>query len=195
MNAIYLPDERTGLNPGRQRNGQLIRRLLIGLGLGLTLSWIHEANRQLQQQQAEDRRRREEAQNSRTSRRNVFVSFDYDNDQRLKEGLIGQSRYSNSPFNVADFSMKEAAPQSKWRSEARKRIEMCSVVVVMCGQHTDKAAGVSDEVKIARDLGKPYFLLRGHPDKKCVKPNAAKSSDKMYTWTWENLVKLLNGRR
>ena len=194
MNAIYPPDERDGLNPGRQRNGQLIRRLLFALALGLTLSWIYEANRQLQQRQAEDRRRREEAQKSQTSRRNVFVSFDYDNDARLKDAFIGQSEYPNSPFNVADYSMKEAAAQSKWKNEAEKRIGLCSVVAVICGQHTDKAAGVSEEIRIARKLGKRYFLLRGHPDKKCVKPKAANSSDKMYTWTWANLVALLSGR-
>ena len=128
-------------------------------------------------------------------RQNVFISFDYDNDARLKDGLIGQSRYPNSPFTVADFSMKEAAPQSRWKQEAEKRIDLCSVVVVMCGQHTDKAAGVSAEIKIARKLGKPYFLLKGYPDKTCAKPRSAKSSDKMYRWTWDNLEQLLHGAR
>ncbi|MXY20267.1 MAG: hypothetical protein F4Y49_02910 [Dehalococcoidia bacterium] len=129
------------------------------------------------------------------SRQNVFVSFDYDNDLQLKEGLIGQSRNDNSPFDVADFSMKEAAPQSKWRKEARGRIERCSVVIVMCGQHTDKASGVSAEITIARELDKPYFLLRGYRKRKCVKPKSAKSTDKMYNWTWNNLELLLAGHR
>ncbi len=128
-------------------------------------------------------------------RQNIFVSFDYDHDSRLKDGLIGQSRYPNSPFTVADFSMKEAAAQSKWKQEAEKRIDLCSVVVVMCGQHTDRAAGVSEEIRIARKLGKPYFLLAGYSNRKCVKPKAAKSSDKMYNWTWDNLEQLLKGRR
>ena len=149
--------------------------------------WLYEADRQRRQQEA-DRRARE-------GRRNVFISFDYDHDARLKDGLVGQSRYPNSPFNVSDFSMKEAAPQSKWQAEAKKRVALCSVVVVMCGQHTNKAAGVSAEIRIARELNKPYFLLRGYRDKKCVKPRAARDSDKMYTWTWDNLVVLLNGRR
>ena len=129
------------------------------------------------------------------SRQNVFVSFDYDNDLQLKEGLIGQSRNDNSPFEVADFSMKEAAPQSKWREEARRRISRCSVVIVMCGRHTDQASGVSAEITIARELDKPYFLLRGYRKRKCVKPKSAKSSDKMYNWTWKNLELLLAGHR
>ena len=128
-------------------------------------------------------------------RHNVFISFDYDNDLQLKEGLIGQSRNDNSPFNVSDFSMKEAAPQSKWRKEARERMKRCSVVIVMCGQHTDKATGVNAEITIAGELGKPYFLLQGYRKGKCVRPKGAKSTDKMYTWTWDNLVRLLNGER
>ncbi|MXX53620.1 MAG: hypothetical protein F4Z35_06755 [Dehalococcoidia bacterium] len=131
----------------------------------------------------------------REKRHNVFISFDYDNDLQLKEGLIGQSRNDNSPFEVADFSMKEAAPQSKWRAEARRRISRCSVVIVMCGRHTDQAPGVSAEITIAREIGKPYFLLRGYSKWTCVKPKGAKASDKMYNWTWKNLELLLDGRR
>ena len=88
-------------------------------------------------------------------RQNVFISFDYDNDLQLKEGLIGQSHNDDSPFNVADFSMKEAAPQSKWRKEARERIERCSVVIVMCGRYTDKASGVSAEVRLRENWTSP----------------------------------------
>lgn len=195
MNSIHLPEERTRPNPVRQRNGKPIGRLLIALGAGLALSWIYEANRRLQQLQADERRRKQSAQKPRTGRRNVFVSFDYDNDARLKDALIGQSESPDSPFSVSDYSMKEAVAESKWKKEAEKRIGLCSVVVVICGRHTNKAAGVSAEIKIARKLDKPYFLLRGHSKKKCVKPKAAKSSDKMHRWTWDNLVELLDGRR
>lgn len=128
-------------------------------------------------------------------RKNVFISFDYDNDARLKDALIGQSKYPNSPFEVRDYSMKEAAPQSQWRREARRRMDLCSVVVVMCGQQTNRASGVSAEIEIARELRKPYFLLAGYSDKWCVKPRAAGPSDKIYRWTWDNLEALLAGQR
>ena len=41
----------------------------------------------------------------------VFVSFDFDNDKNLKELLVGQSRNDDSPFEVIDHSLKEAAPE------------------------------------------------------------------------------------
>lgn len=127
-------------------------------------------------------------------KRNVFVSFDYDHDVRLKDAIIGQSKYPNSPFNIIDFSMKEAAPQRSWRAYARRRIERSSVVLVLCGEHTHKAKGVSEEIRIARELGKPCFLLRGYPDRRCRKPVAAPRT-KMYEWTWKNLKAIINTPR
>ena len=41
----------------------------------------------------------------------VFVSFDYDHDARLKDLLIGQARLPDSPFEVADWSVKTASPR------------------------------------------------------------------------------------
>ena len=157
--------------------------------------WLYEEDERMlrRSRQMEERERR--MRYGTPARQNVFVSFDYDHDARLKDGLIGQSRYPNSPFNVRDYSMKEAAPQSRWKAEARRRIALCSAIVVICGQHTDRAAGVSAEIQIAQALRKPYFLLAGHRDRKCAKPKAATTSDKIYSWTWNNLEALLEGRR
>jgi hypothetical protein len=41
---------------------------------------------------------------------------------------------------------------------------------VICGQHTSSAAGVNAEIKIAREEGTPYFLLRGRALGRNVKP-------------------------
>lgn len=125
---------------------------------------------------------------------NVFVSFDYDHDARLKDAIIGQSKYPNSPFNIIDFSMKEAAPQRSWRAHARRRIARSSVVLVLCGEHTHRAKGVSEEIKIARELGKPYFLIRGYSDRRCTRPAAAPRT-KMHDWTWGNLRAIINTPR
>ena len=69
------------------------------------------------------------------------------------------------------------------------------MVVVICGEHTDTAIGVSTELRIAQDENISYFLLVGYSDKTCYKPKAAKANDKMYKWTWDNLKKLINGAR
>ena len=65
---------------------------------------------------------------------------------------------------------------------------------VLCGEHTGTASGVNAEVKIAQELGKSYFLLSGRGSDS-VKPSAARSSDKLYNWTWDNLKLLVGGAR
>jgi hypothetical protein len=124
----------------------------------------------------------------------AFISFDYDNDLGLKSLLVGQSRHPDTDFEIADFSIKEAISED-WQAKARTRIRGCDVVIVICGERTNTAAGVSAEVKIAQDEGVPYFLLWGYSDKTCVKPVAAKATDQIYRWTWDNLKALVNGGR
>lgn len=128
------------------------------------------------------------------AKKRVFISFDYDHDLDLKNLLVGQSKNSDTPFEIADFSIKEAISED-WKEKARTRIKGCNVVVVICGLHTNTATGVSAEVKIAQEEGVDYFLLWGRKDKACKKPTAAKSSDKIYKWTWDNLKALIGGAR
>jgi hypothetical protein len=124
----------------------------------------------------------------------VFISFDYDHDLDLKNFLVGQAKNEDSPFEIADFSIKNPIP-GDWQNNARTRIKGCDVVSVICGEHTDKAAGVSIEVNIAQEEGISYFLLAGRKDKTCKKPKAAKTNDKLYRWTWDNLKALIGGAR
>lgn len=123
-----------------------------------------------------------------------FVSFDYDHDDGLKTLLIGQSKHKDTPFELADWSIKEAIT-GDWKKKAKARIKAVDVVIVLCGEHTDAATGVSAEVEIAQEEGVPYFLLAGYADKTCKKPKAALSTDKLYRWTWENLKTLIAGGR
>lgn len=128
------------------------------------------------------------------AKKRTFISFDYDNDSDLKMLLVGQSKNPDSPFEIIDMSIKETIAK-EWKENARRRIKGCDVVIVICGQTTNKASGVSAELKIAQEEGIPYFLLHGRKDKNCLKPIAAKSTDKIYDWTWSNLKILINGGR
>lgn len=128
------------------------------------------------------------------AKKRTFVSFDYDHDLDLKTLLVGQAKNSDTPFEIADFSIKETISED-WKKKARTRIKGCDVVAVICGEHTDTATGVSAELKIAQEEDVPYFLLWGRADKTCKKPKAAKSSDKNYKWTWDNLKDLIGGSR
>ncbi|QSV44976.1 TIR domain-containing protein [Geobacter benzoatilyticus] len=128
------------------------------------------------------------------AKKRVFISFDYDHDETLKTFLVGQSKNEDSPFELTDWSIKEPI-DGDWKAKARTRIKSVDVVAVICGQHTDTATGVNAELTIAQEEKVPYFLLAGYADKTCVKPKAAKSTDKLYKWTWENLKTLIGGGR
>ena len=128
------------------------------------------------------------------AKKKVFISFDYDHDEILKTFLVGQSKLDDSPFELADWSIKEPIT-GDWKAKARTRIRSVDVVAVICGQNTDTATGVSAEVTIAQDEKVSYFLLKGYADKTCYKPKAAKATDEMYNWTWSNLKTLIGGGR
>ncbi len=128
------------------------------------------------------------------NKKRVFISFDYDNDEALKEFLVGQAKKDDSPFTLSDWSIKEHI-DGNWKEKAKKRIKAVDIVCVICGKNTDKATGVSAELKIAQEESIEYFLLAGYSDGGNVKPTAAKSTDKMYRWTWDNLKTLIGGGR
>lgn len=124
----------------------------------------------------------------------VFISFDYDHDSDLKHLFVGQSRYSDSPFYIQDWSVKEHL-SGDWKEKVRRKLKSVDQVAVICGERTHTAVGVSSEITIAREVGVPYFLLKGRSDKICTRPKSAHSSDKMYDWTWANLKALVGGGR
>lgn len=123
-----------------------------------------------------------------------FISFDYDHDSDIKMLLAGQAKYPDSPFDFTDGSVKEHLT-GDWKEKVKRRMRNCDQVIVLCGAYTNTAHGVKAELEIAQEIGKPYFLLAGRSNGKCTKPTSAKSSDKMYNWTWPNLKSLVGGGR
>lgn len=124
----------------------------------------------------------------------VFTSFDFDHDADLRNLLVGQSKNPDSPFEMANWSVKEPMT-GDWKEKVRKRIRACDLMIVLCGEHTDTASGVSTELRIAREESMAYFLLWGRSAKTCKKPKEARDSDKVYKWTWDNLKALVGGAR
>ena len=123
----------------------------------------------------------------------TFISFDFDHDDDLRNALVGQAKYPNSPFEIVDASVRKHL-RGDWERQVRRRIERADLVIVMCGEHTHEAEGVTIEVKIAQEEGVDYFLLRGHRDRVCTKPTSARGDDEMHEWTWDNLRKLIEGK-
>ncbi len=122
------------------------------------------------------------------AKKRVFVSFDFDNDRVLKEFIIGQSKNGDSPFEVIDHSLKEAAPEKDWEKKAAAAIARSEIVLVIVGEKTHKAAGVLKEVAMARKAQVKIVQIIGYRDREYTPvPDAGR----LYSWNWENLKKLL----
>lgn len=128
------------------------------------------------------------------ARQKVFVSFDFDNDSTIKMFLVNQSKLEDTPFDIWDSSVKEHM-DGDWVAKVRAKIRNVDIVCVLCGEKTHTAKGVAIELQIAKEMGKPYFLLKGYKERACTKPTTATTADKMYNWTWENLKTLIHGGR
>ena len=119
----------------------------------------------------------------------VFISFDFDNDKTLKDFIIGQAKNSDSPFEVSDYSLKEAKPEQDWLEHASRAIGRSDVFIIMLGPKTAKASGVLKELNIAIAKEKKRFQIIGYRDgsEDWAVPNGGRT----YRWDWENLKKLL----
>jgi len=128
------------------------------------------------------------------TKKRAFISFDIDHDEGAKIMLAGQAKLEDSPFDFKDNSVKEHLA-GDWKEKVRRRMDNVDVVIVLCGTQTHTATGVADELAIAKEKGKQYFLLAAYSDKNCIKPKSASASDKVYNWTWPNLKTLIAGGR
>lgn len=119
----------------------------------------------------------------------VFVSFDFDNDRVLKDFIIGQARKEDSPFEIIDHSLKEAAPEREWEKKARSAIARSDIVLVMVGAKTFRAQGVLKEVAMAREADVKIVQIIGYRDGQ-YRP--VPDAGRLYAWNWPNLKKLLS---
>ena len=117
----------------------------------------------------------------------IFVSFEFDRDNDLKNNFFRQAK-KNSQHRVRNCSLKEAYPDQGWQQKARTAIEECDVVVILIGQDTHNAAGIKTEVRIARRLNKPIIQVR--PQKRSY--TGFPGVEDAIPWRWRRLNQRLD---
>ena len=117
----------------------------------------------------------------------VYVSFDFDNDEELKHLIVGQAKNEDSPFELADWSIKEEI-DSNWEAKAEDRIKRSNVILVVVGEKTHYAQGVLVEVKLARKHGKKVVQIKGRSNSN---PKPVPNAGGLHEWSWDNLRKYL----
>lgn len=121
-------------------------------------------------------------------KKRVFISFDFDNNLNLKNLLVGQAKNPDSPFEISDWSLKEAAPEWDWVYKAEQKIKCSDIVVVIAGTYTYCAPGVKKEIALARKYGKKVVQIKPIG----TNPTRVYDAGIMYDWTWDNLKTLLS---
>ena len=113
---------------------------------------------------------------------NIFVSFEFDKDIKLKKDFYGQAK-KQTHLRVRNCSLNEAYAEEVWKSKAREAIRGCDVVVVLVGQDTHNARGVIVETDMARSFNKPVIQVRqqGRPYKGLT------HLGEPIPWKWKNI--------
>ena len=122
------------------------------------------------------------------AKKRAFISFDFDNDKYLKDFMVGQARLPDSPFDIIDTSLKEAAPMKTWEDKARAAIVRSDIVIVMVGEKTHQAPGVQKEVQMARAAGIKIIQIIGYAGRN---HKSVPGAGETYAWNWDNLKNLL----
>ena len=112
---------------------------------------------------------------------NIFVSFEFDKDNSLKNNFFEQARLLKPNYRIANCSLNEPFREGDWPQKARARIKQCDVVIVLLGADTHNAPGVKTEIRIANRLGKPIFQIR--PQKRPYRRGVRNAGD-VITWKW-----------
>lgn len=87
----------------------------------------------------------------------AFISFDFDHNEGHKKYFIGQTINSKTPFNIEDWSSKDALPQHKWEELLETKIKKCNMVIVLVGKSMGTATGVVKEIAFAKTHNIPIF--------------------------------------
>jgi hypothetical protein len=124
------------------------------------------------------------------SKKKVYIAFDYD-DLDVKQNLIAESKRHNCSWEFIDHSIRQSV-QGPWVDDAKRFIEASEFVIVLCGEQTYQAGGVAIELQIAQEMGKPYFFLSGTRKGTPTKPKHARAGDRIWTYKWPTVLKLLN---
>lgn len=121
-------------------------------------------------------------------RTRLYVAFDFDRDRILANFIVQQARREDSPFEIEDWSLKEAAPTRTWQIEAEKRIARADVLLVMVGPETYRAPGVLVEVEIANRRGVTIHQVIGY---RGTNPRMVPRTGPLHRWDWHTLKRLL----
>lgn len=122
----------------------------------------------------------------------AFISFDFDHDETEKNLFVGQSKNSNTPFSIQDWSAKSSMPQSEWEDIVKEKINKCNMLIVLSGKTMASATGVAKEIAMAKEQNVPVFGV--YVDDANSTSNLPKGLQRNRTiaWKWDKISDAIN---
>jgi hypothetical protein len=122
----------------------------------------------------------------------AFISFDFTHNENEKNLFVGQGKNPDTPWEIADWSSKEALAQSRWEEIIKDKINKCNMVIVLVGRHMSSATGVTKEIKMAKEQDVPLFgvYVAGANSLSTLPDGLARS--RTVTWTWDNVARMVD---
>lgn len=100
---------------------------------------------------------------------------------------MAEAKAPGSSFTVFERSLR--GPQTP--EDLCKRLSTVDAVLVLCGVWTHLAPNVNAEVKMAQELGKRYYLIKGRRFRECSRPATARITDKIFKWAKDTTNQLV----
>src|SRR6266566_3221450 len=118
----------------------------------------------------------------------AFISFDFTHDERWRNLFVGQGKLPDTPWEITDWSSKEALAQSKWEQIIKDKINRCNMVIVLVGKSMANASGVAKEIKMAKEQDVPVFGVYVDDANSSSNLPAGLQRNRTITWTWPNVA-------
>lgn len=122
----------------------------------------------------------------------AFISFDFDHNETEKNLFVGQSNNSNTPFSIEDWSSKSSLPQAQWETLIKSKINKCNMLIVLCGKTMASAAGVSIEIKMAKDQDVPVFGVYVDGANSSSNLPDGLQRNRTIAWDWEKIASAID---
>jgi hypothetical protein len=87
----------------------------------------------------------------------VYLSFDYQNNEKEKERFVEQSENSSVEFIVEYESSEPTLPPVQWDNVTADKINYSNMLIVLVGKKTAEAAHVVREIALADSQNIPIF--------------------------------------
>lgn len=122
----------------------------------------------------------------------AFISFDFDHNEGQKKYFIGQAINSKTPFNIEDWSSKEALPEKKWEELLDAKIKKCNMLIVLVGRRMSTATGVAKEIAFAKKHDVPIFGVYVDDANESSTLPSGLQRNRTIAWTWEKIAIAVN---